>query len=266
MKISKIVNPDEKSQVCNSILRSLPKWFGIESAILDYVNDVKKMDTWVVESEEKPVGFISINKHNPKTAEIHVMGILEDHHHKGIGKFMIETVESELHKEGIKCLTVKTLSENRPDENYDKTRQFYIKMGFTPIEEFKTLWGEHNPCLMLIKAIEPNATNFKGMIVEESLKDPRIINKLSISSVEITSPSHWHIYTFSINEGDILNLQNFIKEGPWYIHFWNSKEIIVVFKEKIFRFLRTDRTTWEQLTTYGREMGIPGSQLDFKMD
>lgn len=50
-------------------------------------------------------------------------------------------------------LSVKTLSESRPDEEYDRTRQFYLGIGFIPIEEFKTLWGEHNPCLLLIKEI-----------------------------------------------------------------------------------------------------------------
>ena len=266
MKISYISNADQRSQICNSLLRSLPKWFGIESAIIDYTNDVKEMDTWLVEIENRPVGFISINKHNLYTAEIHVMGILEDYHRHGIGHLLVQTAEFELHKEGFKYLTVKTLSENRSDENYDKTRKFYLKMGFTPIEEFKTLWGEHNPCLMLIKNITPSSEKFKGMIVEESLKDPTLINTFSISKVEISSPSHWHIYTVSINEHHILNLQKFIKDGPWYIHFWNDKEVIIIFQKRIFRFVKTDKSSWAQLMNYGKELEIPESQLDFKMD
>ena len=35
----------EKSNICNDILRSLPNWFGIETAIVDYVHDVKNMRT-----------------------------------------------------------------------------------------------------------------------------------------------------------------------------------------------------------------------------
>jgi len=26
-------------------------------------------------------------------------------------------------------------------------------MGFRPVEEFKTLWGEAHPCLLMIKAL-----------------------------------------------------------------------------------------------------------------
>lgn len=41
MKIIKIDDPQEKNQICEKILRSLPQWFGIESAILDYIKDVQ---------------------------------------------------------------------------------------------------------------------------------------------------------------------------------------------------------------------------------
>ena len=54
---------------------------------------------------------------------------------------------------GYRYLTVKTLSESRSNEEYDRTRNFYYGVWFLPVEEFKTLWGEHNPCLLLIKNI-----------------------------------------------------------------------------------------------------------------
>lgn len=152
MKIAKLENPFEKSRVCEKILRSLPEWFGIESAILDYIKDVQTMETWVA-IEKEVIGFISLNKHNQYTAEIHVMGILQEFHGKNIGSTLLQKAEESLAEQGFKFLTVKTLSESRPDKNYDKTRRFYLKSGFTPIEEFKTLWGEHNPCLMLVKNI-----------------------------------------------------------------------------------------------------------------
>jgi ribosomal protein S18 acetylase RimI-like enzyme len=137
MKIIKIEDPNEKSQVCEKNLRSLPKWFGIESAIVDYIKDVQGMDTWAA-VETDVIGFISINKHNEHTAEIHVMGVLSNYHGKRIGSKLIHAAEESLITQGFKFITVKTLSEKRSDENYDKTRKFYLKYGFTPIEEFKT--------------------------------------------------------------------------------------------------------------------------------
>jgi ribosomal protein S18 acetylase RimI-like enzyme len=152
MKVVQLYDSKEKSKVCESILRSLPQWFGIESAIIDYIKDVQSMETWVAIDSEI-VGFISLNKHNNLTAEIHVMALLPTFHGKKIGSALIKKVEESLHSQGFKFLTVKTLSENRPDENYDRTRKFYLKYGFTPVEEFKSLWGEHNPCLMMIKSL-----------------------------------------------------------------------------------------------------------------
>lgn len=152
MRITKIEDPQEKSRVCEKILRSLPQWFGIESAILDYIKDVQTMETWAA-IDSNIIGFVSLKKHNPQTAEVHVMGVLPEFHGKKVGTELIRAAEESLHSQGFKFLTAKTLSESRPDVNYDKTRKFYLRAGFTPLEEFKNLWGEHNPCLMMVKAI-----------------------------------------------------------------------------------------------------------------
>ena len=151
MKLIKITDPNLKSEICNSILRSLPLWFGIEAAIVDYVNDVQSMETWAVHEGDFAIGFASINKHFSKSAEIHVMGIRQEFHRKGIGHQLIEAIERDLGSHGFQFLTVKTLSDSRPNKEYDQTRNFYLKSGFTQLEEFKTLWGEANPCLLLVK-------------------------------------------------------------------------------------------------------------------
>ncbi|MCB0368439.1 MAG: GNAT family N-acetyltransferase [Bdellovibrionales bacterium] len=146
-------NKDKKSEICNQILRTLPDWFGIESAIVDYVKDVKSMITLVAMDNHKAIGFLSLNFHNVFTAEIHIMGILPEFHRKGIGKNLVLKAEEILRKQSFRFLTVKTLSESNPDKNYARTRKFYSSIGFIPIEEFRTLWGEANPCLMLIKPL-----------------------------------------------------------------------------------------------------------------
>lgn len=58
MKIIKIEDPLEKSRICERVLRSLPEWFGIESAIIDYISDVQQMDTWAA-IDSDAIGFIS---------------------------------------------------------------------------------------------------------------------------------------------------------------------------------------------------------------
>lgn len=142
-----------KSEICEKILRSLPKWFGIESAILDYVKDVAAMPMLVAKKDSEAIGFLSLNFHNKYTAEIHVMGILPEYHRQGIGRLLVDAAEAHLSQLGFRYLSVKTLSESRPNREYDQTRNFYSSVGFIPIEEFKTLWGEHNPCLLIVKQV-----------------------------------------------------------------------------------------------------------------
>ncbi len=153
MKILKTDNPDLKSKICESILRSLPLWFGLENAIVNYIKDVKSMDTWIAYDNDAPIGFISIHKHFEQTAEIHVIGILAEYHRKGIGHALLNAAEIHLRETSVKFLTVKTLSESRESKEYAQTRKFYLKSGFTPLEEFKTLWDEFNPCLFMVKAL-----------------------------------------------------------------------------------------------------------------
>jgi hypothetical protein len=37
------------------------------------------------------------------------------------------------------------------DEHYARTRAFYQAMGFRPLEEFKQIWDEANPCGLMVK-------------------------------------------------------------------------------------------------------------------
>lgn len=46
-------------------------------------------------------------------------------------------------------MQVKTLGASSPDPNYDRTRHFYQKMGFLPLEE-TDLWDEQTPCLIMV--------------------------------------------------------------------------------------------------------------------
>jgi len=74
MKIYKLRK--DKGEVCNNILRSLPKWFAVESSIQDYVKAVEKLPTFVCKINNEAVGFLAIKIHNTYTAEIYVMGVI----------------------------------------------------------------------------------------------------------------------------------------------------------------------------------------------
>lgn len=144
---------DLKGQDCERILRALPQWFGIEEALQDYIIASQNLPTVFTLVDKQVAGFLTVKHHNPYASEIYVMGVHPSYHRQGIGKAMVQHIETLLKAQGVEFLQVKTLSPSHPDPNYVLTRKFYDKMGFRPLEEFPTLWGESNPCLLMIKSL-----------------------------------------------------------------------------------------------------------------
>jgi len=216
VKIFGVGDPNAKTQICEKILMTLPDWFVIESAILDYIKDVQKMETWVAVDADV-VGFLSLNSHNQQTAEIHVMGLLPEHHGKKIGSKLIQAAEESLLSQKYKFLTVKTLSEKRSNESYDKTRKFYLNYGFTPVEEFLTLWGEHNPCLMLIKNLVP--TSYYAVIFssKRTSDDQTGYEKASKRMVELAEKQKGFIKAESSRDSDGIGIT---------VSYWRNLEDI----------------------------------------
>jgi len=110
---------------------------------------------------------------------------------------------------------------------------------------------------------------YKGIIVEESLEDSRIINDVELIKVEITSEENpterWHLYTVMVSKEEIEKLSKNIKQ-KWYMHFWKDRNVIAIFKDNIFEFNFDDKSTWEPVVNYGLSLGIPKEQLDFPID
>jgi len=141
----------QKSAICNDILRSLPNWFGVEESIIDYVNKVRLMPLWAALDCEEVVGFLALKTHNIYTSEISVMGVLPEYHRSGIGRQLIENCEQFCLKSKTEFLTVKTLDDTVASNSYSKTRNFYLSLGFRPLEVFPLHWDENNPCLFMAK-------------------------------------------------------------------------------------------------------------------
>ncbi len=155
IRIRAFVPPDQRS--CEDILRGLPQWFGIEQAIVEYVASVATFETLVAARADAGdaaasdvIGFLTLHTHNRYAAEIHVMAVRAGHHGSGIGRRLVEHAEDLLNERDVEYLHVKTLGPSRPNDAYARTRGFYHAMGFRPIEENR-LWGDVNPCLMLVK-------------------------------------------------------------------------------------------------------------------
>ncbi len=153
MDIRKIISKQKKSEITETILRQLPDWFGVEKSILHYIETVGDKEFYSAYIDDKAVGFIALDFHNDFTAEIYLIGIKKEYHRNGIGKKLISHAEKAVISRECKLLMVKTLGDSHPDENYAKTREFYKNVGFMPLEEIKEIWGEPNPCLIMVKPL-----------------------------------------------------------------------------------------------------------------
>lgn len=161
-RLWRVTSGEQAPGAVDRLLRSLPDWFGVESAIVEYVVKAHELPTYLAwparESpalgSESPVGVLLAARHFPESAEIYLMAVEPAMHRRGIGRALAEALEGDLIADGVELLQVKTLGPSRPDVGYDRTRQFYARMGFRPLEEIHDLWPG-NPCLIMVKVLHP---------------------------------------------------------------------------------------------------------------
>ncbi|MEK7072874.1 MAG: hypothetical protein AAB974_00335 [Patescibacteria group bacterium] len=119
---------------------------------------------------------------------------------------------------------------------------------------------------------------YKGIIIEESLRDPSVIKDLHIleTNVESVTESHqtpwlkkWTLHTVEIpdEKGDDIAeaLSHSLLADPssWYADFKNQTTHIIIFPGRVFHVDRIHPEGYESVKAYGLSLGIPGHQLDF---
>jgi hypothetical protein len=113
--------------------------------------------------------------------------------------------------------------------------------------------------------VEFEKTAFKGVIVEQSLSDKGVLKNINIKKTY--QSGDWTLNNVLVSAKQIPELSKYLADGPWYIHLWkpSTDDIKVVFKNKVFDIRLSDKSTWGPAVAYGRSIGIPLEQLDFKV-
>jgi len=138
---------------CERILRALPEWFGIEESNRAYIRDLDTLPSYVATADGEVAGFLSLKQHFPTASEVHVLAVERSLHRLGVGRALVESAEADLRAASVTLLQVKTLGPSNPDERYRKTREFYLALGFLPLEETTAPWGPENPSLVMVKVL-----------------------------------------------------------------------------------------------------------------
>jgi ribosomal protein S18 acetylase RimI-like enzyme len=145
---------DRRGAICREVLESLPEWFGISASVESYIAAADQLPMLACfDPAGQVVGFVSVKTHTAFAAEVYVMGVKRSWHRRGIGRALVEAAVEHAISQGVCFLTVKTLSPSNDDPNYARTRLFYGALGFLPIEEFPTLWGAENPCILMVRPL-----------------------------------------------------------------------------------------------------------------
>lgn len=107
---------------------------------------------------------------------------------------------------------------------------------------------------------------YHGIIVKEGLKDQSILKKLRILGEKRTED--WTLLRVSVSENEINNVvkliqKSLVTKSTYYAHFYRNRKLIIVFPQRTFT-LTPNRETWKPAIEYGKSVGIPEEELDFK--
>ncbi len=149
-----IIGPNVQREAdCEAVLRSLPDWFGIESALQGYAKDSSTHPTFAVFDGARVLAFLTLQQHFVESWEIRCIAVHAEARNRGFGTRLLHHAETWLVDRGARFLQVKTIAPSSPSTSYQETREFYAHRGFSPIEVFPTLWHVKNPALQYMKVL-----------------------------------------------------------------------------------------------------------------
>ena len=139
---------------CEAILGRLPQWFGMPDANAAFIESLNHLPTFVATQDDEVTGFLALERYGDHAAEITVMGVEPSMHRRGIGTALVDAAEAWCRSHDVRFLHVKTRGPSTYDENYERTRRFYLAVGFIPLYESRTEWGAENAALVLVKHLD----------------------------------------------------------------------------------------------------------------
>ena len=119
--------------------------------------------------------------------------------------------------------------------------------------------------------------NYKGVIIEESLENSSVLQKILIKNtkVEKTTLKHktpwikqWSLHAVEINEDESDYIAKKVstsldKQHNWYADFKNENYHYIIYRDKIFKVDLKNPYLYKDAKAYGISIGIPEYQVNF---
>ncbi len=118
---------------------------------------------------------------------------------------------------------------------------------------------------------------YVGIIIEESLEKKDVLKKVKIlkTKIEKVTEKHktpwikqWTLHTIKLSENQADAVakdlsKSLDSEHSWYADFKNNSFHYIIFRNKVFKVVRSKPEQYLGVTKYGLTLGIPDYQLDF---
>ena len=146
----------DDAPACDAIIAGLAYFFGDPDGVRDCAAAVRSQRGYVATIGGELVAFLTIEQHDPRSAEITWMATRASQRRRGLGRSLIEYGAGELAREGVLMLCVLTLGPSVPEEagdNYTGTRAFYEAAGFVPLRELELRSWNDGYALMLARTL-----------------------------------------------------------------------------------------------------------------
>ena len=119
--------------------------------------------------------------------------------------------------------------------------------------------------------------NFRGVIIEESLADKKILEKIKILSTKVVPVTsrhktpwvkQWTMHTVEVPVAQAREVAEALMHAldskhNWYADFENDTRHFIIYPKKIFYVDRTHKEEYNEVSAYGVSIGIPDYQVDF---
>ena len=123
-------------------------WFTEDACSINIPFDIRIHKGFVAQENGVVTGFITYSSYDshPLAPFISWIAVDTGHHRKGIGAKLLESVETEILKAGVKELFVETpTKEAGIGSDYEKTYKFYMGVGFV-LDKIKRANAPDNNC------------------------------------------------------------------------------------------------------------------------
>ncbi|NIM46625.1 MAG: hypothetical protein GTN40_00485 [Candidatus Aenigmarchaeota archaeon] len=119
--------------------------------------------------------------------------------------------------------------------------------------------------------------NYHGILLDTEFKDPNFIKKFKILGKRKSREQPWVVYRVvvpaeKVNEMIKEGQEKLVSKQKYYFHLYNDEEVIIVFKNKIFKVKISkhrnhknvpEDVVWKPVIEYGLSLDIPLDQLTF---